>query len=699
MKVPISWLQEFIPVPTDGEAFDTFCDALTMAGLEVEEILDGPTLYTKVTPNRGDWASILGTAREAAAINPAISVTHPAGATLTPGSGPVSVTIADPDACPRYAATVIRGVTIGPAPDWMQLRLTQALGDKYKPVNNVVDITNYVMLELGQPLHAFDLATIQGGKIIVRRANSDEKLKTLDGEERLLSAQPLCICDASRPVAIAGIMGGIETEITAGTTDILLESAHFEPITIRRGSKALGLASEASYRFERFVDPNLVLQAAARAAALILEIAGGTIDGPTTDNIAKPHVPTRVLARIDRIRRILGVDIDRDEAVAALKRLGIDAERSAGALDCLVPSFRPDIAIEEDIAEEVGRIALGYDKLPETVPPVTTGRGINAPGAVFASKVRTILTGLGLQDIVGHSLTSPETAWTQEEQDTLVAIRNPMAPQYSSLRTSLFATLLPIAARAVDSGIRDFGVFELGSVYRRTSTGEYAEPRRVSIILSGSLTAGMWGIKTGTLPVDVYMAKGIVEHLVLGLGIPNVTVTPATHVLGHPYRTAEVHAGNRVIGYFGEIRSGLVLPARDSDTGQIYNSAENIPARSVFIDLCADTLMELQNTAGGTDGYTPLSRFPAMTRDIAPVVPLTTDFALLDAAIRNAGGEYLQSVELTDLYAGQGIPDGHHAPTIRIVFQAVDRTLTSAEVDIAMVAIRSACEGCGAQFR
>jgi phenylalanyl-tRNA synthetase beta chain len=699
MKVPLSWLQEFIPVPADGVAFDNFCDALTMAGLEVEEILDGPTLYTKVTPNRGDWASILGTAREAAAINPDIAVTMPAGITLTTGAGPVAVTIDDPDACPRYAATVIRGVSIGPAPDWMQERLTQALGDKYKPVNNIVDITNYVMLELGQPLHAFDLATIDGGQIIVRRAKADEKITTLDGEERILSAQPLCICDASRPVAIAGIMGGLETEITSGTTDILLESAHFEPITIRRGSKALGLASEASYRFERFVDPNLVLQATARAAALILEIAGGTIDGPTTDVIAKAHVPTRVLARIDRIRRLLGVDIDRDEAVAALKRLGIDAERSAGALDCLVPSFRPDIAIEEDIAEEVGRIALGYDKLPETVPPVTTGRGINAPGAEFAANVRTILTGLGLQDIVGHSLTSPETAWTQAEQDVLVAIRNPMAPQYSSLRTSLFATLLPTAARAVDSGIRDFGIFELGSVYRRTEDGAYAEPRHLAVILAGSLTAGMWGIKAGLIPVDVYFAKGMVEHLLSGLGIGDFTVTQSTHVLGHPYRTAEVTVGGKVIGYFGEIRSGLSLPARDSDTGQLYNTAESIPARSVFIDLCADSLLELQDTAASAGGYKAISRFPAISRDIAPVVPLTTDFSAIHAAIISAGGEFLRSAELTDLYAGQGIPEGHHAPTVRIVFQADDRTLTSAEVDVAMLAIRSACEVCGAQFR
>jgi len=699
MKVPISWLQEFIPVPTEGQAFTDFCDALTMAGLEVEEILDGPTLYTKVTPNRGDWASILGTAREAAAIDASITVKSPVGAPLSTGVGPVSVTITDPDACPRYAATVIRGVTIGSAPDWMQEQLTQALGDKYKPVNNIVDITNYVMLELGQPLHAFDLSTIGGGQIIVRRAASDEKIKTLDGEERLLKAQPLCICDASRPVAIAGIMGGLDTEITAGTKDILIESAHFEPITIRRGSKALGLASEASYRFERFVDPNLVMQATARAVALILEIAGGVIDGPTTDVIAKPHVPTRVLARMDRIRRLLGVDIDRDEAVAALKRLGIDAERSAGALDCLVPSFRPDIAIEEDIAEEVGRIALGYDKLPETVPPVTTGRGINALGAEFAAKVRTILTGVGLQDIVGHSLTSPETAWTEAEQASMVAIRNPMAPQYSSLRTSLFATLLPTAARAVESGIRDFGLFELGSVYCRTADGVFAEPRRLSALLTGTLTAGMWGVKPENVPVDVYFAKGVVEHLLHGLGIGEVTVKPASHHLGHPYRTAEVMVSGKVVGYFGEVRSGLSLLARDSDTGQIYNAAENLPARTVFIDLCGDSLMDLQGTVGGAGAYTAISRFPAVTRDIAPVISLTTAFANLQDAIIAAGGVFLRSAELTDLYAGQGIPDGHHAPTVRIVFQAADRTLTSAEVDVAMAAIRSACEALGAQFR
>jgi phenylalanyl-tRNA synthetase beta chain len=274
-----------------------------------------------------------------------------------------------------------------------------------------------------------------------------------------------------------------------------------------------------------------------------------------------------------------------------------------------------------------------------------------------------------------------------------------MAPQYSSLRTSLFATLIPTAARAVDSGIRDFSIFELGSIYRKASDGTYTEPRRLSIILAGTVTAGMWGIKAGAVPVDVHFAKGIVEHLMDGLGIGDVNVTASTHVLGHPYRTAEIQANGKVIGYFGEFRSGLSLPARDSDTGQIYNSAENLPARSVFVDLCVDTLMTLQGSAGTGAAYTPISRFPAIARDIAPIVPLSTAFADIHSAIIGAGGEYLRSAELTDLYAGQGIPDGHHAPTVRIVFQADDRTLTSAEVDIAMVAVRSACEGCGAQFR
>ena len=696
MKVPLSWLQEFITVPTEPSGLATFCDGLTMAGLEVEEILEGPTLYTKVTPNRGDWASILGTAREAAAVDPALTLTLPTGLQVVTGAGPIAVEIEYPDACARYAATVIRGVTIKPAPDWLQLRLTQALGDKYKPVNNIVDITNYVMIELGQPLHAFDLATIAGGKIIVRHAKSHETLTTLDGEERDLTDALLCICDAEKPVALAGIMGGLHSEISPTTVDILLEAAHFDPITIRRGSKALGLASEASYRFERFVDPNLVLTATQRAAALILELAGGTLDGKTTDCYAKPHVPVRVLARLDRVRKLLGVDVDRDDAVAALVRLGIDPERSAGALDCLIPSFRPDISIEEDIAEEIGRIALGYDKLPETVPPVTTGRGKSTPRAVFAASVRTVLTRLGMQDIVGHSLVAAETAWTEAERASMVLIRNPMAPQYAAMRTSLFATLLPIAGRAVTSGIRDFSIFELGSIYQ-VNQGEYAEPQRLSGILSGSRLSALWGTASAGLPSDVYAAKGIVIMLLQHLGLHDIAIADGRHPIGHPFRTATVTSNGQMLGSFGEIRTGVTLLVRDSDTGQLLDIAADIPPRSVFFDLDADMLLALSGHQSAT--YVPLSKFPTITRDLAPVLPKEGSFGTILDAMIAAAGPFCRSAVLIDLYAGLGIPEGYHAPTIRFVFQAFDRTLVTAEVDTAMNSIRSVCEGFGAQIR
>ncbi|MFY7953434.1 MAG: phenylalanine--tRNA ligase subunit beta, partial [Armatimonadaceae bacterium] len=380
MKVPVSWLRDHIEVPDDPAALDRFCDSLTMAGLEVEEILEGPTLYTKVTPNRGDWASVRGTAREASAVDPTLQLKPLSAPPLQPGAigNPLSIRIDDSDACPRYAGLVIRGVRIGPSPEWIAERLRHALGDKYRPVNNVVDITNYVCLELGQPLHAFDIATLDGG-IVVRRAGVGEKIRTLDGQDRDLPTNVLCICDQVRPIAVAGIMGGADTEVSGSTTDILLESAHFDPVVVRKGSKSLGLASEASYRFERFVDPELVPVAAARAAMLILQTAGGTVDGGLLDVYPAPRPPQRILARVGRMRDLLGVDFDRDQAIAALERLGVQVERSAGAFDCLAPSWRPDLTIEEDIAEEIGRIALGYDQLPETLPAVNSGRGSDTP--------------------------------------------------------------------------------------------------------------------------------------------------------------------------------------------------------------------------------------------------------------------------------------------------------------------------------
>lgn len=699
MKVPVDWLRDHIEVPDEPEALSRFCDSLTMAGLEVEEILDGPTLFTKVTPNRGDWASVRGTAREAAAVDPALSMKAldaPALAVAPEADHPVAVRIDDADGCPRYAGLVIRGVKIGPAPEWIGERLRLALGDKYRPVNNIVDITNYVCLELGQPLHAFDLATLDGG-IVVRRAQVGEVLRTLDGIERNLGPGILCICDASTPIAVAGIMGGADTEVGSETTDILLESAHFDPVVIRKGSKALGLASEASYRFERYVDPELVPVAAARAAALILECAGGTIDRGLVDVYPSPRRPRRILARVDRMRGLLGVDFERDSAIAALERLGISVERSAGAFDCLAPSWRPDLTIEEDIAEEIGRIALGYEGLPETLPAVTSGRGSDTPRGRFAAKVRSALVGAGLQEVVGHSLTAPETAWTPDEESTRIAIRNPMAPQYSSLRTSLLPGLATVLGRAASSGWKDALLFEIGPVYRRVAGGSPTEPDRIAGLMAGSAVAGQWGIRPDTLAVDFYYAKGVVEELLAVLGISDVDWEPGSHPLAHPYRCAALLVGGHPAGHVAELSSSASMPSRDPDSGQPIDLAPDLPRRTCCFDLDAEVLSEAAGSRIG--GYRRISRFPSTSRDIAPVFPIDVPWSRIESAARVAAGEHLETLRLVDRFAGEAIGPGRHALTIRMVWRHPDRTLRNDEVEEVVQAVRRALQDVGGELR
>lgn len=698
MKVPVSWLRDHIEVPEDPAALERFCDSLTMAGLEVEDILDGPTLYTKVTPNRGDWASVRGTAREATAVNPALQLKPLPGSPLpTAANGtPVAIQIDDNTACPRYAGLIVRGVRIGPAPDWIAERLRLALGDKYRPVNNVVDITNYVCLELGQPLHAFDLATLDGG-IVVRRAEPGEKIRTLDGQERELPPNVLCICDSSKPVAVAGIMGGADTEVSDSTTDILLESAHFDPVVVRKGSKALALASEASYRFERFVDPDLVPVAAARAATLILQTAGGTVDTGLVDVHPAPRAPQRILARVGRMRDLLGVDFDRDQAIAALERLGVQVERSAGAFDCLAPSWRPDLAIEEDIAEEIGRIALGYDHLPETLPAVTSGRGSDTPRGRFQARVRVSLVGSGLQEVVGHSLTAPETAWTTDEENNRVAIRNPMAPQYSSLRTSLLPGLVTVLARAAASGQKDVGLFEVGPVYRRESGGEPAEPDRIAGLLAGSGLPGQWGIRPDALVADLYYTKGVVEELLATLNIGGISWERGAHPLAHPYRCAELRIGGKPAGIVAEISSSAAMPSRDPESGQPIDLAPDLPRRTCFFDLDAAVLAQNADSMEGS--FRRLSRFPSASRDIAPVFPVEVPWARIEAAAADVAGEYLESLRLVDRYAGENLGTGRHALTIRLVWRHPERTLRNEEVEEALDAVRGALRTLGGELR
>jgi phenylalanyl-tRNA synthetase beta chain len=690
MRVPVAWLREFVEVPADQAGLEAFCDALTMAGLEVEEILEtpgGPTLYTKITPNRGDWASVYGTAREAAAA--LLLVLKPLPSPVSVGIGEAgrygAVSIEDADACPRYAAKIIRGVTIGPTPAWIQERLYAALGDKYKPVNNVVDITNYVMLELGQPLHAFDLDTLPQGKIVVRQAHEGEIITTLDEVERNLAPGMLCICDVEKPIAVAGVMGGGPTEITAETTNILLESAHFEPLSVRRTARKLDLRTEASYRFERYVDPALVPIAAERAARMIVEAAGGEAVPGLVDVVAKKIPPQRLLARVERIRALLGADMDRDEMIAGLERLGISVERSAGALDCLIPSWRPDLTIEDDIAEEVGRIALGYGNLPETEPPVLAPRGSDSARGLFLTAVREALARQGVQEVHSHSLTAPAPLATEEETARRVVVRSALSPELSTLRASLWPNLLHIAARAHAAGIRDIALFEVGPIYLRAKAGGgYVEPLRVSGVLSGSAMPLAWSLKPEVYPMDLFFTKGVVEELMAALGIRDAAFAPGTHPITHPGRTAAVSVDGEAIGLIAELSEATV-------------EVLDLPRRTYVFDLDGDALLRL--FAGTQVRYSPLPKYPAVVRDLAPVFATTVSYDEIERTAREAAGSLLESLRLTDVYTGANIGEANRSLTLRFTFRSPTGTLKEAEVEAVLAQVRVALTAIGGDFR
>jgi phenylalanyl-tRNA synthetase beta chain len=689
MRIPVSWLRDHIDVPEDPADLAEFADALTMAGLEVEEILDtpeGPTFYTKITPNRGDWASVYGVAREASAVFPESRLKPlPVAQTTTMAADLVSVTIEEPIRCPRYTATIVRGVRIGPTPAWMQQRLAAALGDRYRPINNVADITNYVMLDLGQPLHAFDLATLHGGAIVVRGARAGETLRTLDGVDRALTPGVLAICDADRPIAIAGVMGGMDTEITKTTVDVLIEAAHFDPLTVRASARAIGLTSEASYRFERFVDPDLAPIAADRAARLIAEIAGGEVVPGRVDAYPGRTPPRRVMARVDRIRKLLGADVDRDIIIAGLERLGLSVERSAGALDCLIPSWRPDLTIEDDIAEEVGRISLGYAHLPEKLPPVRSGGGKDSPRGRFQTAVRETLLRAGLQDALTHSLVAPSPLATPDETAHRVIIRSALSPELSTLRTSLIPNLLGIAARAHSSGVRDIAVFEVGPVYRREDDGSYLEPLRVAAVFAGSAMPAAWSVKPDALPMDFYFAKGVGEELLTAFGVRDLIFQPTEHPITHPGRTASVSANGVTLGIVAEL-SETVAEAHD------------LPRRTCILDLDADALHALAGEIRAR--YTHLPRYPVVVRDVAPIFDQATPYADVARVAEPAAGPLLESLRLADVYQGANLGANRKSLTLRFTFRAHDRTLRDAEVDAALAAVRAALESeAGAEFR
>jgi len=699
MKVPYGWLRELVPVsfPVNETA-----DRLTMAGFEVEEMLqiDGePVMDIKITSNRGDALSMVGIARETAALS-RTRVIHPPTCVNEKGPDPhtlAKVIVEAPDLCPRYSARVIQGVKIGPSPEWVQQRLTQA---GVRPINNVVDATNFVMLELGQPLHAFDLDTLAGQTIIVRRAREGEPFTTLDGVERTLTGNMLVIADTERPVALAGIMGGLNTEVTESTTNILLESAHFDRTAIRKTARALAISTESSYRFERIVDPAGTVRAADRAAQLMMEWAGGVIATGLID-VAEPLPPTRMIAmRPERVNYVLGTDIAAEEMVSIMLSLELGVREENGVISVIVPSFRHDLIEEMDLIEEVARIH-GYQHIPVTVPGKVERAGRLAPEIEFENRIRELLTAAGLFEGVSYSLIDyrrldgmnlPPDA---PERTQIVAMRNPKSEEYTHLRPTLFVSLLEVLQSNARRNLEDVQLFEIGRIFRTTGGSlrfRYSRPdrrvdedvrvqdadklpleqRSAGIALMGRPWSARWG--GGEAEVDFFWLKGIVEQFLTDMNVLDVSFAPATHPTLHPGRTAEIRSGGRVVGLFGELHPRVA-------------EAFDLPRRAYLAEINIDALMDLAVTERPAPD---LSRFPAVDRDIAFLVAVDLPAEKIQGIIAAAAGELAESVELFDVYQGKNIPEGQRSLAYRLTFRAPDRTLSDEEVDAVMSKVRQA---------
>jgi len=646
-----------------------------------------------LTPNRPDCLSVVGVAREVAAMaETSLRLPRPvvveSGA---PAMTAASVTIEDADACPRYAARLIRGVKIGPSPEWMVRRL-EAVGQR--SINNVVDVTNYVLMELGHPLHAFDFSLLRGGKIVVRRAGEGENFTTLDSQERTLKSSDLAICDAGGPVALAGIMGGENSEIRDETTDILLESAYFNPSTIRRTSKRLGMHTESSHRFERGADIDMVPVALDRAAALIAEVAGGAVAPGVIDIYPQPLEKRRLNISDRRTREILGVDLGLERIARLLSSIGLEVVRPVvdmphdAVLTVLVPTFRPDLEREIDLIEEVARLN-GYDNIPETMPVSRLVSHRPSKRRNLSTQVRDLMVASGCAEMVNYSFIHPGM-WdklglsSDDARRQTVQLLNPLSEDQSVMRTTLVPSLLETAARNLSYRSRDLHLFELRPVFLPQANEELPkEPLRLGIVLCGRREREGWA--QGGDAVDFYDLKGMIEQLVASLHISAVGWrADAGEPYLHPGKSAALLVRNQPVGVLGEVHP-RVLASFEIDT----------PLYLAEIDL--DALL----AASGRQGkIRPLSRFPDLTRDTALLLNESVTAVQLYEVYNKGKGKDAEELILFDLYRGQGIPEGKKSLAIRVRYRSAERTLTDEEVNTAHGRLVEAfCRQLGATIR
>lgn len=655
---------------------------------EYEGLAD-TVLDLEITPNRPDCLSVAGVAREVGAVvgDSAVMPRRVPEESGIPAEDAVSVTIADPALCPRYTARVIRGVKVGPSPAWLVRRLAAAGA---RPINNVVDVTNYVLFLLGQPLHAFDLATlgVAQGKvaIAVRRALPGEKLTTLDGQERVLTEDMIVIADPGGAVALAGVMGGEETEVSDVTVDVLLESASFDPPSISRTSRNLGLISEASFRFEKRVDPAGCVDASDYAAALIADLAGGTVAPGVVDAYPAPAQPRALTLRTARADTLLGTSLGREEMGALLGRLGLANERGEDEeLLVTVPTWRPDLEREIDLVEEVARLS-GMENVTSTLPAGRGRVGGLTPEQRLERRVGGTLRAAGLSESIGLAFADPAEAetWPFEEGDRLVELVNPLTEELAVMRWALAPRLLRQVADNQRHGVADVHLYELAATF--TGAEERRQPRERKRI--GAVLAGSWARPTWSDPereLDFYDGKGILESLFESLSLPKWRLAAAQHPWLQPGRSAEVLLGGETIGWLGEVHPS-VLERMEAEG----------PVTLIEVDLAPIARAALAVARG----YEEIGRFPSVLRDVALVVDESVTAESVARSISSAGGKLLESARLFDVYRGAGVPDGKKSLAFALVYRAVDRTLSDEEVGAAHdKLVRKVSGAVGAELR
>ncbi len=634
-------------------------------GTPLKDYLGDTIFDLDITPNRPDCLSIIGIAREIAALTeqpihlPDINYKE----ADIPIDSLISIDIIEPNLCPRYCASLITGVKLGPSPNWLQQHL---LSYGMRPINNIVDITNFVMLEYGQPLHAFDYHKLQGKQLIIRRAKDNETISTLDGIGRRLIPDILAIADKERAVAIAGIMGGLDAEVTDATTAILLESANFDHTIIRRGAKHLNLQSEASIRFDKGLSPDLPLIALKRATQLLLEITDGKAAKGIIDAYPGKTETKAILLSTKEVTRLSGLEVTADKILMVLKSLGFECQETDSPptrISVLYPYWRSDIKCAADLVEEVIRI-IGYDKIPITLISAPLPAQNPTQELSFKQKLRHTLTGWGFQEILTFSLTSLEklqglTPKLQTQVNPL-KIANPMTKEQEYLRTTLRAGLLTTLAnnqRHDQSGIR---LFEIGKIFLPQGKELPYEKEMLCITFSGNRQELSWH-EAGE-PLDFFDAKGIVENLMNQLGLA-ATFEDSDDTGLFPGRRANIAISGSKVGVLGDLHPEVA-------------QAFELPNNVCLIEMDIEKLM---NSASKAKKYQPIPRFPSITRDIALVIDKQVSYQQVDDIIQDF--PLIKKATLFDLYGGEQIPEGKKSFAIRIVYQSPDRTLTDEEVD------------------